>query len=581
MKILLNKIYQYVPLLKTLEWSKVKQAIINLGYEVESEQSANTIEGVVYGKVLSCEKHPNADTLNYCKVESAGQVWDVVCGGKNVATGQLIAHAIPGAKVMGMTLQPKELRGIVSNGMILSIAEIGGINKKFIEDKHNHDIITFDHNIDKTLPIEVNTFLDNKIVDLKILSDRNYAKNYMTLAAELAAYFNTHLDLPKADYQPTIEHEYENHLLNNIIAHYEAKVKLNWHSETHLKAKVALYINEQKPTETLEDIVQYVKLVTGNTIEIKELKNHEAIVSVTNHSHKIERPELAKYSLQLFVFLAMTKSNHIQAASKVVGYENKSIKQLEVSKDYIARTVGHSIDISKSILALEHLKFNVEVKSDSYLFTIPHYRDDIENESNVLEEIIRFYDIKNIPSDKFKSHKHSKEKDLHLKTISKVYDVLTKYGLNEARTYQMVTEKDAKNYNFWHSNDLIKLQENYTIKYNHMQQSLFAGLLEVLTYNYRKEYENEELAFFEAQNIYVNNEANLSVGIIHDNSYMSDSEITNNALKTKELVLKVLDELHVKHYTLEPLQNKNFNPYNSIQIKYDGEVIALIGEMHP
>ena len=81
----------------------------------------------VVGKVLSAEKHPDADRLSVCEVDDGtGTPRTIVCGAPNVAAGQTVAVALPGAVMPdGTELGEAELRGVRSSGMILAEDEVG------------------------------------------------------------------------------------------------------------------------------------------------------------------------------------------------------------------------------------------------------------------------------------------------------------------------------------------------------------------------------------------------------------------------------------------------------------------------
>ena len=82
-------------------------------------------DGFVVGKVVSVERHPNADRLTVCEVETGGTTRTIVCGAPNVAAGQTVPVALPGAVLPGgQKLGRAELRGVASDGMILSEAEL-------------------------------------------------------------------------------------------------------------------------------------------------------------------------------------------------------------------------------------------------------------------------------------------------------------------------------------------------------------------------------------------------------------------------------------------------------------------------
>ena len=89
------------------------------------------MEGIIIGKVLTCEKHPNADKLSKTTVNIGnGTILNIVCGAPNVATGQIVAVATVGTTLYDKTGNPftiskTKIRGEVSEGMLCAENEIG------------------------------------------------------------------------------------------------------------------------------------------------------------------------------------------------------------------------------------------------------------------------------------------------------------------------------------------------------------------------------------------------------------------------------------------------------------------------
>ena len=81
----------------------------------------------VVGKVLTAEQHPDADRLTVCTVDIGdGEPSTIVCGAPNVAAGQTVAVARPGAIMPdGTKLGEAKLRGVKSSWMILAEDEVG------------------------------------------------------------------------------------------------------------------------------------------------------------------------------------------------------------------------------------------------------------------------------------------------------------------------------------------------------------------------------------------------------------------------------------------------------------------------
>ena len=94
--------------------------------EAVHHHGVRALDAFVVGKVLSAERHPDADRLSVCTVDvGEGEARGIVCGAPNVAAGQTVAVAGPGAVMPdGTRLKRAKLRGVESNGMILAEDEL-------------------------------------------------------------------------------------------------------------------------------------------------------------------------------------------------------------------------------------------------------------------------------------------------------------------------------------------------------------------------------------------------------------------------------------------------------------------------
>jgi len=133
MKISNNWLKDYI---KTeLKSERIGEFLTDIGLEVEGiekfESIKGSLEGVVVGKVLTCEKHPNADKLKKTTVDVGnGKVLNIVCGAPNVEEGQTVPVAVVGTKIYDKTgnffeIKEAKIRGEVSQGMICAEDELG------------------------------------------------------------------------------------------------------------------------------------------------------------------------------------------------------------------------------------------------------------------------------------------------------------------------------------------------------------------------------------------------------------------------------------------------------------------------
>jgi phenylalanyl-tRNA synthetase beta chain len=113
-----------------LDVRAIEERLTMTGTKVEAihRHGVPSAEGFVVGRVLSAERHPDADRLKVCRVDlgsDGAEPATIVCGAPNVQAGQTVAVACPGAVMPdGRKLGRAKLRGVVSEGMILAAAEL-------------------------------------------------------------------------------------------------------------------------------------------------------------------------------------------------------------------------------------------------------------------------------------------------------------------------------------------------------------------------------------------------------------------------------------------------------------------------
>lgn len=108
--------------------AEVVEAMTRIGMEVEHvDDPAARLAAFSVARVIEAKPHPNADRLRVCQVETADGPKEIVCGAPNARAGLLTAYAAIGTHIpgSGITLEPRAVRGVVSNGMLCSGAELG------------------------------------------------------------------------------------------------------------------------------------------------------------------------------------------------------------------------------------------------------------------------------------------------------------------------------------------------------------------------------------------------------------------------------------------------------------------------
>lgn len=162
------------------------------GLEVEEVAPvAEKFSGVVIGQVKRIDKHPEADRLQVCEVDTGGaEPLVIVCGAKNVYVGMKTAAALDGAQLANnLQIKSSKLRGVLSHGMLCSAKELGlaveseGLFELPKDAPLGEDVWRYLH-------------LTDHVIDLSITPNRGDCLSVSGLAREISAITKTNLTLP-------------------------------------------------------------------------------------------------------------------------------------------------------------------------------------------------------------------------------------------------------------------------------------------------------------------------------------------------------------------------------------------------
>lgn len=195
MRISLNWLRDLVEV--TLTPEKLAETLTLAGFEVEDiEDRRRFADGVVVGKVLDVQPHPNADKLRVCQVDigAASGVLNIVCGAANVRPNTYVPVATIGTylPVIDVKIRASKLRGVRSEGMICSLAEVG-------LEKQSAGIHIFEQeNLKIGSDVRPLLDLEDVILDLTATANRADALSMVGVAREVAALTGVSLRLPEA-----------------------------------------------------------------------------------------------------------------------------------------------------------------------------------------------------------------------------------------------------------------------------------------------------------------------------------------------------------------------------------------------
>ena len=198
MKISLNWLKSYID--TSLKAEEIANILTHIGLEVEGLEQIESIrgglEGLVIGKVLTCEQHPNADKLHVTTVDlGQGEPLQIVCGAPNVAAGKKVVVATintmlyPTGEAEGFKIKKSKIRGIESFGMLCAEDEIG------IGTDHA-GIILLPEDTPVGIPArEYYQIEDDYLLEIGLTANRADAMSHYGVARDLAVYLQSH-DMP-------------------------------------------------------------------------------------------------------------------------------------------------------------------------------------------------------------------------------------------------------------------------------------------------------------------------------------------------------------------------------------------------
>ena len=189
MKVSIRWIKELLPDLRARPQS-IADRLTAVGLEVEGiENEADQLEGVIAAEVRELAPHPNADRLRVAQVFDGEVTRSVVCGAPNVAAGQKIAFAPSGLTLPnGLTLERRAIRGVESDGMICSEAELG------LSDEAD-GILVLKPRTRPGKPLVDVLDLKDVVLEIGVTPNRADALSHLGIARELAAIYR--LALPR------------------------------------------------------------------------------------------------------------------------------------------------------------------------------------------------------------------------------------------------------------------------------------------------------------------------------------------------------------------------------------------------
>jgi phenylalanyl-tRNA synthetase beta chain len=231
-------------------------------------------EGFVIGHVITAEKHPDADRLSVCTVDAGDGERTIVCGAPNVAAGQTVAVALPGAVMPGgQVLGKAKLRGVESAGMILAEDELE------LGEDHAGIMVLEDIDLSPGTPLTEVIPVTEHVLELDLNPNRSDCLGVYGVAREVHAITGAPLAPPpwEGDADPTGSGRVEDLAsvkveVPELCPRFTARAFIGASmgpSPLWLRARLAAA--GQRPISNVVDITNYVMLLTGQPLHAFDL----------------------------------------------------------------------------------------------------------------------------------------------------------------------------------------------------------------------------------------------------------------------------------------------------------------------
>ncbi|MHB2152927.1 phenylalanine--tRNA ligase subunit beta [Calditrichota bacterium GD2] len=349
---------------------EIARLLTEAGLEVEEViPMVQRFTDVVVGKVLEVNKHPNADKLSVCKVQTDKETFQVICGAPNVRAGQLVPFAMVGATLPnGMKIKKAKIRGVESYGMICSREELG-------LEQHSDGIWAFDE--DYQPGTDVYALLSQEqdwIIDIAVTPNRGDCLSVYGIAREVAALTGR----PLKELQPQVKEE--------LAESADQIIKINIHDPDGCPRYAGRVIRNVKigpspkwmqkrlmavgfrPINNIVDITNYVlaeighplhafdlKFIKGNEINVRPSKEGDVFVTLDDKERRLpentvmicdaERPvaiggimggqnsEVSEQTTDILLESAYFKPERIAMSSKKLGLSTDASQHFERGAD--------------------------------------------------------------------------------------------------------------------------------------------------------------------------------------------------------------------------------------------------------
>ncbi len=409
MKLSRKFVSDYIALDDTLSILDIALAMTDVGNEFDDASPLIKCSNLVVGEVKTCENHPDSDHLHVCNVDVGEKELTIVCGAPNVAAGQKVIVALPGAVLPLGEIKKSNIRGVESNGMICSIAELG-LDNKFLEEKDKAGIHVFPDTVEVgSDPIKA-LGLDDEVIDFELTSNRGDLLSVLGMAYELGAIYKKKVGEVEVSYKENkedIKNSFEVEVeTENCPLFLAKKVKNLTIKESPDFIKNRLIASGIRPINNVVDISNYVMLELGQPLHyydakrlggkilVRMAKENETLTTLDNIERTLSKEDIVITDGKKAVGLAGVMgglSTEVESDTKEIIIESAifdPVKIRKTSKKILRSEASNrfekGLDPKRSYLAIERSCHLLEKYADAEIVSGMVIYDKTKKEDKVI-----------------------------------------------------------------------------------------------------------------------------------------------------------------------------------------------------
>ena len=287
--------------ISNIDDSNISEALESLGFEIESTNKIEpNYKNIVVGKVVDIYPHNNADKLRIAQVDVGSNTYEIVCGAWNFDVGAIVPVALPKSHIVdNFLIEKREIRGVVSNGMICSARELG------LWDEHE-GILLLEDSLAPGTDFSSTYDSEDTSWEIGITPNRGDCMSHLGVARELSNYFD--IKISENDFK--LKSKIENVLKTNSGKISECNSYVSIEIENFNITDSPFYIRyrlSQVGTRIINNVVDltnYVLYDIGQplhafdrdkifgTVSVRKAKDNEKILTLDNQKRSLNKNDL-------------------------------------------------------------------------------------------------------------------------------------------------------------------------------------------------------------------------------------------------------------------------------------------------